>query len=186
MRFKILHEFGHALGFEHEHQRPDLNCEAEFDPDALARWAAGVGWREADIRVNLRKLNPQGREVSARHDKQSIMHYSLAPEILRDGTSNRCWVAENLDLSEGDKEFARAQYPLPVAAATANNASAEHRTSRPAAPPDPKQAEVQRQATLKAELAQVLKKGRVPDSDAAKVVDAFAAEVARLRSAPSR
>jgi hypothetical protein len=27
----ILHELGHALGLEHEHQSPEANCDAEFD-----------------------------------------------------------------------------------------------------------------------------------------------------------
>ena len=182
-RHKIMHEFGHALGFEHEHQKPELNCEAEFDPVALKKWAASVGWGEEEITTNLRRLTREGREFSPGQDKASIMHYSLTPEILRDGKNNKCWVEENLDLSDVDRNFAKSKYPLAniAVASTRGIGESSGRAASPPHPVDAKQAEAETRAALKSEFKQALKDGNIPEAEAAKLTEKFAVELDKLR-----
>ena len=52
----VLHEFGHALGFEHEHQIPAAKCDAEFSPEQVRAWAERMGWSSAERRNQSSKI----------------------------------------------------------------------------------------------------------------------------------
>lgn len=102
----VLHEFGHALGMEHEHQHPQ--ADIPWDTEKLFQAAAAGGLTEADVhRDFLDRIERQGA-LLAPYDRDSIMHYPI-PE----GATLGDWsVGINSSLSEGDKAFARRAYPM--------------------------------------------------------------------------
>jgi hypothetical protein len=133
----VLHEFGHALGFEHEHQSPAGPCEQEFrwndDPgyvptrDIYGQFAIdpngqrpGIytvlggppnNWKKDQIDFNLRRLpNSTDWRVSA-FDKDSIMKYFFDGWMFANGIKSGCYSRENLVLSPLDIQAASETYP---------------------------------------------------------------------------
>lgn len=131
-----LHEFGHAIGFEHEHQSPVADCDFRFgdDPGYVPTTGAfgqyipdsqnrrpGLytllggppnNWPSAVVDHNLMKLPPSHAYKIGPFDKDSIMKYFFPAEMFISGTGSQCYTgAENLVLSEGDKQGAAEVYP---------------------------------------------------------------------------
>jgi hypothetical protein len=131
-----LHEFGHSIGFEHEHQSPLAPCDFRFDndpgyvpttdsfgqyiPDSQNRrpglytvlggppnnWPAGV------VDFNLKQLPDSHAYEVGPFDKASIMKYFFPDWMFASGTNSHCYTgAENLVLSDGDKQGAAKVYP---------------------------------------------------------------------------
>jgi hypothetical protein len=111
MRTIILHEFGHALGLLHEHQSPNANCDAEIDWEVAYKVGADMGWDRAQVERNFRGFVDSIELNASEIDRKSIMHYSLAPVLFKRGKSSPCWVAENTDLSDRDRQFIASIYP---------------------------------------------------------------------------
>lgn len=107
----ILHEFGHALGFHHEHQSPVARCD--FDWDRLYDYLAGPPnfWSKQQVDHNLKEM-PGGGLTYSPHDKQSIMHYAFPDWMFINGTSSPCYIKENGTLSDQDKLMATRAYPF--------------------------------------------------------------------------
>ena len=105
-----LHEFGHALGFQHEHQTPAFMCD--FDWPALYDYLAGPPnyWTKAKVDHNLRQLREGGLTFSA-HDKNSIMHYSFPAWMFISKEKSPCFTEENTELSPEDKRMMEVAYP---------------------------------------------------------------------------
>jgi hypothetical protein len=109
----VLHEFGHALGFHHEHQSPLANCDAEF---AWEEWIyptfQDAGWNRDKVDQNMRALKDDSSafEISATVDRLSIMHYALDPRMFKRPDSP-CRIAANNSISELDKLGAMRAYP---------------------------------------------------------------------------
>jgi hypothetical protein len=133
----VLHEFGHALGFQHEHQSPKGGCEAEF------RWDDAPGyvptqdsfgqfiqdnagrrpgvytvlggspnrWDKRTIDFNLRQLPDSNAFEESALDNLSIMKYEFPDWMYKSGRSSPCFSTRNDDLSELDREGASALYP---------------------------------------------------------------------------
>ena len=133
----VLHEFGHALGFEHEHQSPVGPCEAEFrwedDPgyiktkdiygqftrDSQNRWP-GIytllegppnNWRKDQIDFNLRRLPDSVDWRLSNFDKFSIMKYYFNKVFFKNGKDSGCYSEENVVLSDQDKKAVAETYP---------------------------------------------------------------------------
>jgi serralysin len=105
----VLHEFGHALGMQHEHQSPASGIN--WDREKVLEDMALVGWDAAKVEHNIfDKLGESSTNFSA-FDPDSIMIYPIPEEWTTDDFS----VAENFDLSAMDKEFAARWYPEPSA-----------------------------------------------------------------------
>lgn len=119
-----LHEFGHAIGFEHEHQHPASVCEEQFDKAAIMR---RVGWTDAEYEENIPRLTPSsilpitdeglrsrviqnGDSVAiTKYDPESIMHYSLYPSDFKQPPGS-CYVPQVYELSDRDKLAVRYAY----------------------------------------------------------------------------
>jgi hypothetical protein len=106
----VLHEFGHALGFYHEHQSPVAECD--FDWEKLYEYLAGPPnfWSKERVDYNLRKM-PAGGLTYSPHDKYSIMHYAFPEWMFLNGKASPCFVEENIDLSTEDIRMAGKAYP---------------------------------------------------------------------------
>lgn len=109
----VLHEFGHALGFHHEHQSPGTSCDAEYDWDKLyAYYYKQYGWSKKMVDDNVRQLlkDVSAYEWSTR-DAGSIMVYSSDLRFLIKGAASKCNFSENFVLSRVDQDGARRSYP---------------------------------------------------------------------------
>lgn len=109
----VLHEFGHALGFHHEHQSPGTSCDAEYDWDKLyAYYDQQYHWPKKMVDDNVRQLlaDVSAYEWSTR-DAKSIMVYKSDVRFLIRGTASKCNFDENFVLSVVDQDGARRSYP---------------------------------------------------------------------------
>ena len=101
----MLHEFGHALGFQHAHLHPEANIQWN-KPAIYKYFTESHGWSNKDVDRNLFYIN-EWMIIYGTYDKDSIMHYQIASFMTR----NNWETGINQTLSEGDKAFARAIYP---------------------------------------------------------------------------
>jgi len=109
----VMHEFGHALGAEHEHLHPEMNIPWNKPAVYAAHWVP----EDADEDDLNRKavderyfdlLDPSEVNYSS-YDPKSIMHY----EIRQAWTHGDFQIRLNLALSEKDKAFMAEAYPYP-------------------------------------------------------------------------
>jgi tellurite resistance-related uncharacterized protein len=111
----VLHEFGHALGFIHEHQSP--NADIPWDSAKVYSFYGGSPnyWNKEKVDFNIFEKYSGTSTNSSTYDKLSIMHYSFPAELTKDSS----FVSENTTLSATDKSFAGLVYPYPPAPSTA-------------------------------------------------------------------
>ncbi|MDZ4842680.1 MAG: hypothetical protein SH859_11155 [Hyphomicrobium aestuarii] len=119
VRRTILHEFGHALGLEHEHQSPEKECINEFDRARLLEFLKPKGWTQDDVELQLGLLDKQGVIVSPPFDIDSIMIYGFPAKYYKKGDGSHCYAVERNLLSDGDKQLIAKLYPADNAAKTA-------------------------------------------------------------------
>jgi hypothetical protein len=107
----ILHEFGHALGLQHEHMNPRgpirWNKAAAIayysrllpglSPDAV--WAQLVG------------LPNSSRYLITAFDARSVMLYSIPEQVVEPGSWRPEFANNNTELSDGDTAIIRQMYP---------------------------------------------------------------------------
>ena len=142
-----LHEFGHVIALEHEHQSPVASCDFRWDDDpGYVKTTDQYGqfivdkqglhpgiytvfggppnnWPKDQIDFNLRPLTalsdtPVTDYVASPFDKLSIMKYYYDDWMFLSGKSSPCYSpGENYDLSADDKKRIALYYPKEVAAA---------------------------------------------------------------------
>ncbi len=147
----VLHEFGHALGFLHEHQHPWSTCEKEFrwedepgyvptrDPNrgnaygkdsngklpGIYRMLGGPPnrWERGKVDSNMRRFAFNGDLITSQFDAASIMKYYFDPELFTRGTQSTCYSVSNAVLSAGDRAMAARIYTTASGVPTGTNES---------------------------------------------------------------
>lgn len=133
----VLHEFGHALGFHHEHQSPESGCDNEFrweddagyqsttDPDGYyiedscgrkpGVYTVMSGypnfWTKPMVDESMRQFSDPGAYLYGAFDKGSIMMYEFEGWMFHRGKCSRCFWKRSQELSQGDKDGMKAAYP---------------------------------------------------------------------------
>ena len=82
IRRAILHEFGHALGFKHEHMHPELKIDWNFSEEngVYPYYRASQRWPDEKIKAQvIDRLDPRHFDFS-KFDEYSIMIYSIKEE----------------------------------------------------------------------------------------------------------
>ncbi len=141
----VLHEFGHALGFQHEHQNPAGHCDKEFrwsdDPgyvptrDPMGQYVQDTkgrrpgiytrlggppnNWPQERVDFNMRELPDSQAFKRGAFDLKSVMMYSFPDWMFVRGKQSPCLSERNRALSDGDKAGADLVYPRRQAPALA-------------------------------------------------------------------
>ena len=133
----VLHEFGHSLGFEHEHQHPTEGCNNDFrwedDPGYVATTDKSgcyipdinskkpgiyivLGgypnfWPRSKVKSCLRQFADSESLSTTPFDRKSIMVYFFPDWMYIKGQESHCYNEENFVLSDGDKKAMALAYP---------------------------------------------------------------------------
>lgn len=104
----VLHEFGHALGFIHEHQQPSANINWNRPEVYKYYQTPPNNWEPNQIDANIFAKYNKTQTQNSVFDPSSIMIYAIPAELTLDGFS----VDWNSTLSETDKAFVSLLYPI--------------------------------------------------------------------------
>lgn len=105
----VRHEFGHTIGCEHEHLRPELVARIDRKK-ALAYFMQTQGWDAATVDANvLTSLAERSLFGTPAADVDSIMCYWIPGEVTKDGKP----IAGGNDINATDAAFIASIYPKP-------------------------------------------------------------------------
>lgn len=105
-RTAVIHEFGHAIGFLHEHSNPKINVQ--WNRQAIYDFhAKNSGWSKEQVDWNIFKVHDMRYTNGLDYDAKSIMHYPIEAWETLNGYSQG-W---NNEISAGDIKMAELLYP---------------------------------------------------------------------------
>ncbi|HEY0356685.1 MAG TPA: M12 family metallopeptidase [Flavisolibacter sp.] len=104
----ILHEFGHALGFHHEHQSPAASFQWDL-PKTYKYFKDEMNWTPDEVNLNVINKYSQSNTNYSAYDPRSIMHYFFPQGLVLNGTE----FGGEYMLSSTDITYAGYWYPFP-------------------------------------------------------------------------
>lgn len=104
----VVHEFGHVLGFMHEHSSPISGIQ--WNKDTMYKVHAKYGWDKDMVDAQIFKVYGTRYTNGTNYDPKSIMHYPIPAWQTMNGYA----VGWNTEISEGDKQLAAMAYPAGV------------------------------------------------------------------------
>lgn len=104
VRRVALHEFGHVLGMEHEHQQPLASIP--WNTTAVYAYYAQQDWTKTDVDEQVLTKNTALSTQYTAFDAQSIMEYPVSASLTTNGFS----IGWNSQISTGDKSFIGMMY----------------------------------------------------------------------------
>lgn len=114
----VLHEFGHALGFSHEHQHGACYNEIRWSPGTNGErsvyqvFADWLEWDAPTVDFNLQPVDPRDIDLLSPIDLKSIMFYAMPWQAFKSGKKSKCFLeVENKTLSQLDIKGVMMAYP---------------------------------------------------------------------------
>lgn len=105
----VCHEFGHTLGFPHEHLRSQLVERLDFEK-TVAYYMRTQGWSREDVIFQvLTPLEESSILGTATPDQESIMSYQVPGECTKSGKP----ILGGNKINAVDYAFAAREYPKP-------------------------------------------------------------------------
>ncbi|MEO5563186.1 MAG: M12 family metallopeptidase [Chitinophagaceae bacterium] len=105
----VMHEFGHALGFHHEHQSPASPLQWDL-PKTYKYFKDNNNWSEDEVNRNIINKYSQSNTNFSAYDPNSIMHYFVPVGLVLNGGGGR---GGEYMLSATDGDYAGYWYPFP-------------------------------------------------------------------------
>lgn len=107
-RRTITHEFGHALGLNHEQSHPDANIP--WNTQAVYNYYMGPpnNWTKAQVDFNVLSVESRTGLNYTAYDSSSIMHYAVQAQFT---TNNTTIAANNTTISAKDVLYMKTYYP---------------------------------------------------------------------------
>ncbi|AXJ03516.1 peptidase M12 [Pseudomonas fluorescens] len=102
----VLHEFGHALGMEHEHQHPESNIPWN-KPFMYHYYLTRHNWPKEQVDHNFFRTLDTTTTKTNPYDPKSIMHYAVHTDMTLGDFS----IAKNTTISQNDRRLMRRIYP---------------------------------------------------------------------------
>lgn len=118
----VLHEFGHAIGFHHEHQHPFATCDFDLDKVVEQLTQPPNNWEPGYAKEQLVRLNENDVQTIGKLDVDSIMLYHFDEWMYKLGSKSSCYTSGNYALSKIDREAALTLYPKDVGIAELTHA----------------------------------------------------------------
>jgi hypothetical protein len=103
----VLHETGHSLGLQHEHQHPTNTIP--WVEDKVIEYYQQQGWTAAMTKQQVLTKTPKAQTQYSEYDRDSIMEYPIPKELVSDKSYAVGW---NTRLSRTDKQFIGEVYPF--------------------------------------------------------------------------
>ena len=106
LKAQILHEFGHVLGLEHEHQRPGGSLN--WNMTKVYQYYKKLGFDNDQIKRQITDKLDFRASIYSEFDNNSIMMYDFGADL----TTNAQGSKKKTGLSDMDKQFIEQMYPF--------------------------------------------------------------------------
>ncbi|MDM0013527.1 M12 family metallopeptidase [Variovorax sp. J22P168] len=106
-----LHEIGHTLGLEHEHQNP--NAGITWNREAVLSYFRGPpnNWEDSQIEWNILRKIPVSEIKGTTWDPDSVMEYQFDAGLITAPEKYKAGLAPKGGLSNADKSWVVEAYP---------------------------------------------------------------------------
>lgn len=107
----VLHEFGHAIGFQHEHQINSELCNYNWPAVYAYLGRPPNNWSKEEVDQQMKTRPHAPRDLISTPDARSIELYGFPASLYNDGRNSPCYTSGNYDLSPGDIAAVNLAYP---------------------------------------------------------------------------